>query len=249
MGELQGAERAHFIRVFLTGYNTAHGTRYDGEPENPEGDVDFRWRDPAGGAPLEVQHRRAEADASTERVQPDEGARLVKHFVIDRLRANDVTGVAVVLRLEGPLPTGRRRQPQIGEAVWGAVTAGIAACRRQGSTGQVGPVKLGDVRLSGRVEPTGGKSPAHVVWSPGRSYFDDSVRRLVAAVGAKSPPGWPPTGAVLAVHFDVSPYDGDDLLEMRGALNGRVIRYREVWAVSLWHPTERADMLWRPERQ
>ena len=38
MRELQGAERADFVRVFLRGYNVVQGTRYGGEPEKPEGE-------------------------------------------------------------------------------------------------------------------------------------------------------------------------------------------------------------------
>lgn len=49
---------------------------------------------------------------------------------------------------------------------------------------------------------------------------------------------------ILAIFFDLAPYDDSDVATMVSDLRGEPINFREVWAVSPWEPGSRADRLW-----
>ncbi len=247
MAELKGLARQTFLKVFLPAYNRLHETAYAGEPEeDPHHEWDYRWAGRAPGTlPLLVQHTRAGSDEGEERKKPAVASRWNHDEIHGPLRAVGLRGCRVHLWIHR-LPDRPEDRKAIGAAIREVVRKGALL-----------PLAVGERRTLELIEVRGGIAQPELegteadflgasITGPGFAFDEEHVaeRALPAVLKKQAHFGPSASDVVLAIFFDLTPYDDGDVKRMVAALKLQRVTFREVWAVSPWQPEARCDRLW-----
>jgi len=232
-----------FIRCFSREYNALHGTRFPDDPERAgkvEEGWDYRWPNPDDPKnPLEVQHTVGASDQPSERIHP-KNARSIGAAVEQHMKRAGYTGYHVSRRGDDSPRSGKFRDQLIAQIcleIDDRIARGILAGRtvRFGGSWKYGKQSSRyEVELDLVPDLTG-------VFMTGTIgiFFENAAWRLTEAVRKKSKHvGHARTRIILAVDFDLNGYDLEDLENLREALKGIVIPFREVWVADLAEDTK-----------
>lgn len=247
MAELVGLARAAFLEAFLPAYNTAHGARYSGEPDEVEHtDWDYRWRGvERNEPPLLVQHTRAHSNVELERRKPAIASKWNYDELQAPLLADGLRGYKVSLQVRA-LPWNRTEREAMGTAIRDTILRALAVPLAEGEHRSLPPYESTTGSAEIEIANDGGGLSGISVRGPGFEFDEgNTAARAVLALRKKQARLGPqPSEVVLAIFFDITPYDDSDVAAMVSDLRGESINFREVWAVSPWQPGSRADRLW-----
>lgn len=254
--EPEAAQR--LMEVFMSAYNSQHGTHYERFTEGEAGaDADYVCESSSGEPPLKVQHTRAWGDPQSEWAHPSDVKTFVERHILKRLRDHGINDYFISLTVER-LPPGSKEKLLFAEALWTAIEFGLRKLTPAGPLWRLvqfdrrdweqlyAPIQqfVPELEVFRREPPDG--SPARVGWSPNGTSIEgavDSIPRVTIAVQRKEERyGGTGTDLGLIVDFEVMPYFAEEVGRMQDALQGPHA-FSEIWVFNPWLPPS-ADRVW-----